>query len=167
MIAREDFTDDEWYRLRSAPWQAAMGVIEVDPSGGIAEGREIEAVEAELAAVQFHEDLIGLVTRDLQDLDAGVLDEGVAPSAGPTAAAQESATAGESFPDLVIEAMTAVREVLDTKAPDQSAAFRSWLFQIATAAAEAGKEGFAGLAGPTVSDEESGYLTRLRDALGV
>jgi hypothetical protein len=166
MTAREDFTDDEWYRLRSAPWEAAMGVIEVDPSGGIAEGRELEAVQAELAAKQFDEGLIGLVVRDLLDLDAGVLDEEVAP-AGPTAAAAESTTAGDDFPDLVVVAMTAVREILDAKAPGESEVFRTWLVKLATDAAEAGREGFAGLTGPRVSDEESGYLSRLRDALGV
>jgi hypothetical protein len=90
----------------------------------------------------------------------------VAPSAGPTAAAQESGAAGASFPDLVIEAMAAVRQVLDAKAPGESEAFRSWLIELATAAARAGKEGFAGLTGPKVSEEESGYLARLRDALG-
>ena len=165
MTVREDFSDDEWYQLRSAPWQAAMGVIEVDPSGGIAGGHEIEAVEAELAASQFEENLIGLVTRDLLDLD-GPVDDDDRPSAGPTAAAAESVEAGESFPDRVIEAMTAVRAVLDAKAPDESAAFRSWLVGVAAAAAEAGREGFAGLAGPKVSDDEAGYLDRLREALG-
>ena len=116
MTAREDFSDDEWYRLRSAPWQAAMGVVEVDPSGGIAEGREMEAVEAELAAAQFDEGLIGLVTRDLLDLDAAVIDQDV-PSAGPTAAVSESSSAGEEFPDQVIVEMGEVRRVLDAKAP--------------------------------------------------
>ena len=166
MTAREDFDDDEWYQLRSAPWQAAMGVIEVDPSGGVAAGHEIEAVEAVLAASQFEENLIGLVTRDLLDLD-GPEENDDRPSAGPTAAAAESATAGDSFPELVLEAMAGVRALLDAKAPAESEVFRSWLVSLATAAAEAGREGFAGLAGPKVSDDEAGYLERLRAALGV
>jgi hypothetical protein len=166
VTVREDFDDDEWYQLRSAPWQAAMGVIEVDPSGGIAAGHEIEAVEAELAAGQFDEGLVGLVTRDLLDLDGP--DDGTdRPSAGPTAAAAESVTAGDSFPDLVLAAMASVRTLLDAKAPGESEAFRTWLVALATAAAEAGREGFAGLAGPKVSDDEAGYLDRLRETLGV
>jgi hypothetical protein len=164
MSAREDFTDDEWYQLRSAPWQAAMGVIEVDPSGGIAEGRELEAVEAELAASQFAEGLIGLVTRDLLDLD-GVEDGSDRPSAGPTAAAAESVAAGDSFPDRVIEEMAVVRALVDAKAPDESEAFRTWLLGLAMAAAGAGREGFAGIIGPRVSDDEAGYLDRLKAAL--
>lgn len=164
MTQREDFTDDEWYRLRSAPWQAAMGVIEVDPSGGLAEGRELGAVQAELAARQFDEDLIGLVTRDLLDQDKLADDD--APPAGATAAAAESATA-ERFPDLVVEAMAAVRDLLDAKAPGESEAFRVWLLALASAAAEAGREGFAGVAGPRVSDDEAAYLDRLRTALGL
>jgi hypothetical protein len=166
MTAREDFTDNEWYQLRSAPWQAAMGVIEVDPSGGITAGHEIEAVEAVLAASQFEENLIGLVTRDLLDQDGPVEDDD-RPSAGPTAAAAESADEGVTFPDRVIEAMAGVRQLLDTKAPDESESFRSWLVSLATAAADAGREGFAGLTGPKVSDDEAGYLDRLRTTLGV
>src|SRR5262245_53522868 len=80
MAQREDFTDDQWYRLRSAPWQAAMGVVEVDPSGSLTTGHEIEAVEAALAASQFEESLVGLVTRDLLDADKPVDDEAAATS---------------------------------------------------------------------------------------
>lgn len=165
VTAREDFTDDQWYRLRSAPWQAAMGVIEVDASGTLTVGRELEAVEAELAAVQFDEGLRGLVTRDLLDADkVGGEDK---PSAGATAAA--AAGAGEDdFPHLVIEAMAGVAEVLDDKVDaDEAVAFRQWLVRLAEAAAEAGKEGVAGLTGPKVSDAEYAYLVELRTALGL
>ncbi len=165
MAEREDFTDDEWYLLRSAPWQAAMGVVEVDPSGSLTTGHEIEAMEAELAGSQFDENLIGLVTRDL--LDADKLDENGAASAGQVAAVAEKTDAGDSFPDRVVEAMAAVRTLLDAKAPDESEAFRAWLLGLATASAEAGKEGFAGVTGPRVSDDEAGYLDRLRAALGL
>ena len=167
MIQREDFTDDEWYRLRSAPWQAAMGVIEVDPSGGIAEGREIEAVEAELGARQLDEDLIGLVSRDLLDRGRSVPGDGT-PSTGRTAA-PEATDAGdaEDFPTQVVEAMASLRALLDAKAPHESEPFRVWLFGLASTAAEAGREGFAGITGPRVSETEVSYLDRLRDALGL
>jgi hypothetical protein len=165
MSEREDFSDDEWHTLRAAVWQAPMGVIEIDPSGTITAGHEVEAVEAVLAAKQFDEGLIGLITRDLLDADAATPED--VPDAGPTNAAAEAATDLESFPDRVIDAMAEVRRVLDTKAPGESEAYRAWLFELATVAAQAGREGFAGLAGPKVSDDEAGYLQQLQDALGV
>jgi hypothetical protein len=164
MVAREDFTDDEWFRLRSAPWQAAMGMIEVDPSGVFTSGRELEAVEAELGAAQFDEGLIGLVTRDVLDQDRVVGED--KPEAGPSAAASESA-GDEGFSDEVVDAMVAVTAVLDAKvAPAEAAAFRDWLITLATAAGEAGREGLGGVIGPRVSEDESTYLDRLREALG-
>ncbi len=165
MTGREDFTDDEWFLLRSAPWQAAMGAIEVDPSGTFTSGREVEAVDAELAASQFDEGLIGLVTRELLDADK-VTGEDM-PDAGPTAAIDESA-GDEGFVDHVVEAMTTVSALLEAKAEaTEAAAFRHWLVRLATAAAEAGREGLGGITGPRVSDDEAGYLDRLRAALAV
>jgi hypothetical protein len=165
MPERTDFTDDEWFQLRSAPWRAAMGVIEADPSGTFTTGREVEAVEAELAAAQFDEGLVGLVTRDLLDQDKVTGEE--KPSAAPAATTSEAA-GEEGFADLVIDEMASLGEVLDRKvAPADAAAFRQWLVDLAVAAAEAGREGLAGLTGPKVSDTEADYLQRLRAALGV
>jgi hypothetical protein len=165
MPERTDFTDDEWFALRSAPWRAAMGVIEADPSGTLTTGREVEAVDAELAAAQFGEGLVGLVTRDLLDQDK-VTDEDIPPAA-PTAATSEAA-AEDQFSDVVIGEMASLNRILDTKVdPTEAAEFRQWLVTLAVAAAEAGREGLAGLTGPKVSDTESDYLQRLRAALGV
>jgi hypothetical protein len=166
MAERDDFTDDEWFELHAAPWRTAMGVIEVDPSGALTTGSEVEAVEAKLAGSQFDEGLVGLVTRDVLDLDqVGGEDK---PSAGPTAAVAEAADEEGDFADRVIAAMGALNAILDAKVDaDEAAAFRRWLVEVAEAAAEAGREGLAGLTGPRVSDSESGYLDRLRTALGV
>ena len=48
MTSRADFSDEEWFRVRAAPWQAAMGLIEAAPTGTFATGRELRAVEEEL-----------------------------------------------------------------------------------------------------------------------
>ncbi len=163
MSTRSDFTDDEWYRLRSAPWQAAMGVVEADVSGTLTTGRELGAVDALMVAVQYEEDLRGLVVRDVLDADkVGGPDK---PSAGATGTGAD----GEAdFPAKVIQAMTELNELLTAKVDaDEADAFRRWLVGLAEAAAEAGKEGVAGLTGPRVSDPEYAYLVELRTALGV
>jgi hypothetical protein len=165
MVEQSDFTDDEWFELRSAPWRAAMGVIEVDPSPSLTSGKELEAVEANLAGAQFGEGLIGLVCRAVLDLDrVGGEDK---PSHGPTAARAETTEDGE-LPDQFLDALSALNPILDAKVdPEEAAAFRAWLVELATAAAEAGREGLAGLTGPKVSDDEAAYLDRLREALGL
>jgi hypothetical protein len=166
MAERGDFTDDEWFELRSAPWRVAMGVIEVDPSGGLSAGRELGAVDAALAAKQFDEGLIGLVVRDLLDHDKALDDD--LPSSGQTAATAEAGQGDDgAFPDRVIEVVPKLDPILAKAADGEAKDFRLWLLEVATAAAEAGREGLGGLAGPKVSDEESAYLDRLKGALGL
>jgi len=160
MIARHDFTDEQWYRLRSAPFEVAEAVIESDPSGTLATGRELKAFEAELERVRYDPDengLIRIIANSLKD-DAAA-DTGVPPADLPE---------DGSLPDRVITVLPDLRSALDaTVEPDTSAAFRAWLLQIATITASAAKEGFAGLTGPAISDAEQAYLDRLREALGV
>jgi hypothetical protein len=54
------------------------------------------------------------------------------------------------------------------KAPDQAAAYKATLMQVATGVAEASKEGgFLGMGKKVVSDEEAAALADLRLALGL
>lgn len=160
MIARQDFTDEQWYRLRSAPFQVTEAVIEADPSGTLATGRELKAFESELERVRYDPDengLMRLIANSLRD-DAAA-DTGVAPTDLPE---------DGSLADRVIAVLADLRVVLDaTVEPDTSAAFRAWLLQIGTVTASAAKEGFAGVAGPTISEPEQAFLDRLREALGL
>ena len=164
MTGREDFSEDEWFRLRAALWQAPMGVVEVDASGTLTGGKEIEAFEAVMAGHQFREDLVGEVTRAALDGER-ITDDG-RETPPPKATPEPTDTEG-SLPDRVLEAMVAVRELLDAKAPAESEEFRLYLLELATAAAEAGREGLAGLTGPRISDDEADFLDRLRTALGL
>ncbi len=160
VIARQDFTDEQWYRLRSAPFQVAEAVIEADPSGSLATGRELKAFEAELERVRYDPDENGLMRIIANSLkDDAAADTGVAPADLPE---------DGSLPDRVITVLGDLRGVLDaTVEPDANAAFRAWLLQIATLTASAAKEGFAGVAGPAVSDAEQAFLDRLQGALGL
>jgi len=162
MAERSDFTDAEWFELRSAPWRVAMGVVEVDPSGALTAGREVEAIEAQLAGAQFNEGLIGLVVRD-------VLDEGRDVEAPPSTevAATDVEVEDVGLPDRVLDQLSELAPILGKVDAEQAAAFRRWLLDVATAAAEAGREGLAGVTGPKVSEAEAAYLDRLREALGV
>ena len=56
--------------------------------------------------------------------------------------------------------------MVDAKAPDDAAAFKSWLRQISQHVAEAAKEGgFFGTASGPVSDKEKATLQQISSAL--
>lgn len=161
MTGREAFADDEWFRLRSAPWQVAMGVVEADPSGTLSTAKELHSVDQHLSRVWDHgseNDLVRLVAYALAEpaekLSTGS-PEAVPPSEG-------------TMPDRVIAAMEQLRAVLDAKVdPAEAAGFCAWLVEIAGDTAEAAREGAAGLTGPRVSAHEAGFLARLRTTLGL
>ncbi len=160
MIARHDFTDEQWFRLRSAPFEVAMAVVDTDPSGTLGTGRELKAFEAELERVRYDPDengLIRLIANSLKD-DAAA-DAGVAPADLPDEG---------PLPERVLVAMADLPGVLAaTVEPDTDEAFRRWLVQIATLTASAAKEGFAGLTGPAISEPEQTFLDKLRASLGL
>jgi hypothetical protein len=65
-----------------------------------------------------------------------------------------------------IEALRKVSALLDTKAPEDAAAFKAWLRATAQRVAEAAKEGgFLGFGGVQVSDAEKATLTEISAAL--
>jgi len=160
MIARRDFSDELWYRLRSAPFQVTEAVIQVDPSGTLATGRELKAVEAELERVRYDPEensLIRLVANSLKD-DAAT-DTGTPPADLPE---------DGPLPERVLATLGELPAVLGANVEaDTDVAFRAWLVQIGTIAATAAKEGFAGLAGERISEAEQAWLDRLAEALDV
>jgi hypothetical protein len=65
-----------------------------------------------------------------------------------------------------IETLQQARTVVEAKAPADSAAFKSWLYQISQKVAEASKEGgFMGIGGVTVSEAEKATLGEISAAL--
>ena len=160
MTTRDDFTDEEWFRVRSAPWRVAMGMIEADQSGTFAAGRELQAVQNEFHRAQDDEgasDLVRLVARSVADENEG--DTGTPPP-------DEGAGGSEDLPGQALAALAALGPVLDAKATGAEAAdYRAWLVSLASIAATAAKEGLAGIAGRKVSAAEQAYLDRLRQVL--
>ena len=160
MTAREDFTDEEWFRVRAAPWQVVTGVIDARPSGTLATGRELRAAEAQIRRVHDEgsdHDVIGLVARAIVEDDD---DTGTPPADDPDADAVE--------PPQILAAMGPLRTLVDEKlSPAESEAFRTWLVDLATATAEAAREGVVGITGRQVSVEEADFLLGLRSRLGL
>ena len=67
-----------------------------------------------------------------------------------------------------IESLRQVSALLDTKAPGDAPAFKTWCQQISQSTAEAATEGggLFGLGGVQVSDAEKATLTEISSALG-
>jgi hypothetical protein len=67
-----------------------------------------------------------------------------------------------------IETLRQARALVDSKAPDDEAAFKGWLREISQHVAEAAREGgFLGIGGVLVSEAEKATLTEISSALGL
>ena len=157
MTTKDAFTDDEWVRVRRAPFVAGMAITLADPGGPFEVAKETMATLRVATDPPTREQLLTEVALDLQSmtqrkenpLSGFTLDKGSTP--GPQ----------------VLAELRAVHELVAAKASaEESDAFRRWLAAAAAAAAEAAKEGgFMGFGAVQVSDGEKAMLEQLRAEL--
>jgi len=65
-----------------------------------------------------------------------------------------------------VEALKEVASILNAKAPQEAAAMKGWLSQIAQTIAEASGDGFMGFGGVQVSAVEKATIEDIKKALG-
>jgi len=159
MTGKADFTDEEWTRLKRAPFIAGMAISLSDPGG------PIELVKETAATLKT-------VAGAAEQSSRGEL---VAAAAGEVAAETKArknplsdfkakgALAGQE----ILEELTAVNAIVSAKASaDEAQAYRDWLMEAAKEAADAAKEGgFLGFHAVRVSEGEQRMLDKLGDAL--
>jgi len=159
MTAKADFTDEEWTRLKRAPFVAGMAISLSDPGG------PIELVKETAAAVKT---VVGAVEQG----GRGELVEAVATEAAADAKTHKNplhdfkpkgALAGQ----MVLEELAGVNAIVSAKAsPEDAEAYRTWLKDAAREAADAAKEGgFLGFHAVRVSEGEQRMLDKLGEAL--
>jgi broad specificity phosphatase PhoE len=162
MTSKADFTEEEWTRLKRAPFVAGMAISLADPGGPI---ELVKETAATLKAV-LHE-AEGGGRGELVDAIAREATEGARQRKSPLAGFKPSkgATAGVEILDELGE----VNRIVSQKAtPAEAAAFRDWLLAAAQEAANAAKEGgFLGFHAERVSDGEQRMLDRLSEVLAV
>ena len=139
MAGKSDFTEDEWNALQQGVTGAGLLVSSAHRDFTDSFG-EAGTIAKQLAA---HRESESQLVREL----AGTRGTGFGLVASPTEVVEET-----------INALGAASEVLGQKAPDELEAYRSFVLDVATAAAEA-KGG--------VKDEERQALDRITAALGV
>ena len=161
MTSRPDFTDEEWTRLKRAPFVAGMAISLADPGGPIEAFKETSAtLKSVLAAADggARGGLVGELARDVKE----AAQHHQSPLGGFKPA--KAATAGV---EILEELRAANRTVTEKASPEEAEAFRAWLLDVARAAADAAKEGgFMGFHAERVSEGEQRMLDSLREALG-
>ena len=159
MTSKTDFTEEEWTRLKRAPFVAGMAISLADPGGPIEAFKETSAtLKTVLRAAEAGDrgELVDALAREVADEARHRKNplEGFKP---------RGATAGIEILDELREAN---RIVTEKASEEDAAAVRAWLLEAAKAAADAAKEGgFLGFRATQVSEGEQRMLDQLADAL--
>jgi hypothetical protein len=160
MTSKADFTDEEWARLKRAPFMAGVAISLADPGG------PIEAVKETAATLRT-------VTGAADGGDHGELVKAIAQDVTADAKARKSPlkdfrpAKGANAGVEILDELRAANALVSEKATTEEAAdFRAWLLSAAQEAANAAKEGgFMGWHAERVSQGEQRMLDSLGDVL--
>jgi hypothetical protein len=159
MTGKADFTEEEWTRLKRAPFVAGMGITLADPGGPIEAFKETSATLKTVLAAEGGErgELVGAI--------AGEVSAEARQRKNPMAGFKPSSAANAGVE--ILDELRAVGRIVAAKASREEAeAVRGWLLAVAQAAADAAKEGgFMGFHAERVSEGEQRMLDRLAVAL--
>jgi hypothetical protein len=155
MTSKQDFTNEEWTRIRRGPLVAGVAISLADPGGPIEVAKESMATLRSATLPPSQEELLAAVALDVQALTQ-----------------HKQNPLGDFKPrsgQQVLEELRGVNELVTAKAtPEEVEAFRGWLVASAQAAADAAKEGgFMGFGAEQVSAGEKQMLDQVRAALGM
>ena len=154
MTTKSDFTEEEWARVRRAPFVAGMAISMADPGGPIEMAKESMGTVKSATNPPSREQLLTDIALDLQSMT------------------QQRQNPLKDFkpqaPDQIQEELRAVSDLVTSKASaEEAAAFKQWLLTTAQAAADAAKEGgFMGFGATQVSEGETKMLDQLRATIG-
>jgi hypothetical protein len=157
MTTKSDFTEEEWIRVRRAPFVAGMAISLADPGGPIELAKESAASLKSATNPPTREQLLAEIALDVQ----AMTQQRQNPLSGfkPT----NAATAGQQ----ILDELQAVSAIVSSRATaDEIPAFKQWLLTTAQAAADAAKEGgFMGFGATQVSQGEDAMLDQVRTAI--
>jgi hypothetical protein len=159
MTSKADFTEEEWARLKRAPFIAGLAISLADPGGPIEAIKETAAaLKTVTAAADSTErgELVGALARE-------VTEEARHRKNPLTGFRPKGALAGQE----ILDELRAVNAIVTEKAsPEEAEAFRAWLLDAAKESADAAKEGgFLGFHAERVSEGEQRMLDQLAGVL--
>ena len=158
MATKSDFTEEEWVRVRRAPFVAGMAISLADPGGQFEMAMESMATVKTATNPPSREPLLADVALDIQAMTQQ--------RQNPLSdfKVTDAAQAGQQ----IVNELQAVKDLVAAKAtPEEASAFSEWLVATAQAAADAAKEGgFLGFGATQVSQGEKDMLDKVRSAVG-
>jgi hypothetical protein len=154
MTAKSDFTEEEWVRVRRAPFVAGMAISMADPGGPIEMAKESMGTVKAATNPPTGEQLLAEIAAELQEM--------AQQRQNPLTDFKPQAREG------IVEELGAVSGIVSSKATaEETAAFKQWLLTTAQAAADAAKEGgFMGFGAIQVSEGEKNMLDQVRATIG-
>ena len=157
MSSKTDYTTEEWGLLARAPFMTGMIVSLASPSGITGVLGESMVVTKALLAAEQSSSTNGLIKALVADIKSSR--DSIAKPTGLNPANAKT---------IAMEEIQKVSALLAQKAtPEEAAAFKDWLEDIAQAAAEAATEGgFFGIGGVRVSDSEKAAVEEVKKTLG-
>jgi hypothetical protein len=157
MSGKSDYTTEEWALLARAPFMTGMIVSLASPSGLTGVLGESMVVTKALLAAEGSTSTSALIKSLIADIKA---------SRG--ALAKPSGLSPANAKTIAMEEIGKVSALLAQKAtPEEAAAFKDWLEDIAQAAAEAATEGgLFGIGGVRVSESEKVAVEEVKKTLG-
>jgi hypothetical protein len=162
MANKASFTPEEWKQLLESPMLASIAVTAAEPSGLWGMLKESFAAGGTLARAKADAGANELIKAVVTDFGSG---EGRGAARDGLQARLKDSKPGEAK-DKAVEGLRQVAALLDAKAPNDAAAFKTWLQSIGQQVAEAAKEGgFLGFGGVQVSDAEKATLSEISSAL--
>jgi hypothetical protein len=158
MTTKSDFTEEEWTRVRRAPFVAGMAISLADPGGPIELAKESSASLKSATNPPTREQLLAEIALDIQSM----MQQRQNPLSDfkPTDASQAR--------QQILDELKAVSDIVSSKATaEEAAAFKQWLLTTSQAAADAAKEGgFMGFGAEQVSQGEKDMLSQVSAAIG-
>src|SRR5215208_1231060 len=132
MATKSDFTSQEWGKLLASPMIAGMAITAADPSGVWGLIKEGMAGGWALVEARQNAQANALVKAVAEDFASG---DGRA-AARTELQARFSGKQIEGLKNSALGELRTVSKILETKAPEDAAAFRTWLQEVAQKAAE-------------------------------
>jgi hypothetical protein len=159
MTSKADFSQDEWTRLKRAPFVAGMAISLADPGG------PIELVKETAATLKTVRD--AAESGGHGELLDGIAQEVVADMRQRTNPLHDFKAKGALAGQEILEELADVNRIVSAKAtPEEADAYRAWLKAAAQEAANAAKEGgFMGFHAERVSEGEQRMLDKLAEVL--
>ena len=162
MADKNDFTPEEWAKVLESIVAAGVAVSAADPSGWWGTFKEAAAGTPALVEAQRDPKSNALIKAAIADFQRS--DDGSILALRERFAQAEPAQCVERS----LVSLREVSTILEARAPNEAAAFKTWLREIAQKVAEAALEGsFLGFGGVRVSDAEKATLRDISKALGI